>query len=190
MVKPGGTGTPAFVISARPAPLPPSTSFMFPCPSACPSPKKYTYVSDPASPETACPCLSTKVSLSVVLMTSLLPLPRPSFHSADLSAHDDRPLEQHGIHWPVDDETAEHRAGDLLAVQLARLASRPPHSFNLSELRPLAPVAPRPLRRGLHLHGDHAVRGRVQRQPHAAVGARGELELVARHAVHPTAAGE
>src|SRR5690348_959194 len=43
MVKPGGTGSPALVISARPAPLPPSTSFMPPLPSALPSPKKYTY---------------------------------------------------------------------------------------------------------------------------------------------------
>ncbi len=30
MVKPGGTGKPALVISARPAPLPPSTSFIVP----------------------------------------------------------------------------------------------------------------------------------------------------------------
>src|SRR3990170_671809 len=34
MVKPGGTGTPRFVISARPAPFPPRTSFILPCPSA------------------------------------------------------------------------------------------------------------------------------------------------------------
>jgi hypothetical protein len=39
-VKPGGTGRPALVISARPAPLPPSKSFMAPWPSALPSPKK------------------------------------------------------------------------------------------------------------------------------------------------------
>src|SRR5271169_1982384 len=43
MVKPGGTGRPAFVISARPAPLPPRTSFILPLPSAAPPPKKYTY---------------------------------------------------------------------------------------------------------------------------------------------------
>src|SRR5208282_711443 len=43
MVKPGGTGRPAFVISARPAPLPPRTSFILPLPSALPPPKKYTY---------------------------------------------------------------------------------------------------------------------------------------------------
>ena len=42
-VNPGGTGTPAFVISASPAPLPPRTSRMVPVPSALPSPKKYTY---------------------------------------------------------------------------------------------------------------------------------------------------
>src|SRR5438132_12165717 len=42
IVKPAGTGTPRFVISARFAPLPPSTSFMSPVPSAPPSPKKYT----------------------------------------------------------------------------------------------------------------------------------------------------
>ncbi len=39
-VKPGGTGRPAFVISANPAPLPPSTSFMSLLPSALPPPKK------------------------------------------------------------------------------------------------------------------------------------------------------
>src|SRR5450755_3907310 len=43
MVKPGGTGSPAFVISARPAPLPPRSSFILPFPSALPPPKKYTY---------------------------------------------------------------------------------------------------------------------------------------------------
>src|SRR4029077_12053995 len=42
IVKPGGTGRPAFVISARPAPLPPRTSFILPFPSALPPPKKYT----------------------------------------------------------------------------------------------------------------------------------------------------
>ena len=40
IVKPGGTGTPAFDISASPAPLPPSTSRMRAFPSARPSPKK------------------------------------------------------------------------------------------------------------------------------------------------------
>ena len=34
MVNPGGTGTPAFVISARPEPLPPRASFISPLPSA------------------------------------------------------------------------------------------------------------------------------------------------------------
>src|SRR5262245_57940713 len=43
MVKPGGTGTPARDMPARPAPLPPSRSFMVPSPSALPLPKKYTY---------------------------------------------------------------------------------------------------------------------------------------------------
>src|SRR6516165_1185101 len=43
MVNPGGTGRPALVISARPAPLPPSTSFILPLPSALPPPKKNTY---------------------------------------------------------------------------------------------------------------------------------------------------
>src|SRR3981081_830173 len=43
MVKPGGTGRPAFVISASPAPLPPRTSFILPLPSALPPPKEYTY---------------------------------------------------------------------------------------------------------------------------------------------------
>src|SRR6478735_6772460 len=43
MVKPGGTGRPALVISARPAPLPPRSSFILPLPSALPSPKKNTY---------------------------------------------------------------------------------------------------------------------------------------------------
>src|SRR5579872_4950005 len=44
MVKPGGTGRPALVISARPAPFPPSSSFILPLPSALPPPKKYTYL--------------------------------------------------------------------------------------------------------------------------------------------------
>src|SRR5271154_3683070 len=44
MVTPGGTGSPALVISASPAPLPPSSSFILPLPSALPPPKKYTYL--------------------------------------------------------------------------------------------------------------------------------------------------
>src|SRR5206468_9978382 len=43
MVKPGGTGRPALVISASPDPLPPSRSFIDRLPSALPLPKKYTY---------------------------------------------------------------------------------------------------------------------------------------------------
>src|SRR5437588_13092739 len=43
IVKPGGTGKPALVISARPAPLPPSRSFMLRLPSAFLFPKKKTY---------------------------------------------------------------------------------------------------------------------------------------------------
>ena len=39
IVKPGGTGTPALLISARPEPLPPRISFIFPSPSALPPPK-------------------------------------------------------------------------------------------------------------------------------------------------------
>src|SRR6478672_1315601 len=42
IVSPGGTGSPALVISARPEPLPPSRSFIVRSPSALPSPKKYT----------------------------------------------------------------------------------------------------------------------------------------------------
>src|SRR5947199_7001419 len=42
MVKPGGTGMPILHISARLAPLPPSSSFIFPSPSAVFPPKKYT----------------------------------------------------------------------------------------------------------------------------------------------------
>jgi hypothetical protein len=42
MVNPGGTGAPRFVISARFAPLPPSSRFMSRVPSALPSPKKKT----------------------------------------------------------------------------------------------------------------------------------------------------
>src|SRR5438093_4665109 len=42
IVNPGGTGTPRLVISARLAPLPPSTAFMSRVPSALPAPKKYT----------------------------------------------------------------------------------------------------------------------------------------------------
>src|SRR5713226_8240993 len=44
IVKPGGTGRPALVISASPAPLPPSRSFMLRLPSAFSAPKKYTYL--------------------------------------------------------------------------------------------------------------------------------------------------
>src|SRR5262249_39399700 len=40
MVKPGGTGNPAFVISATPAPLPPSSSRIV----ALPSLKRYTHL--------------------------------------------------------------------------------------------------------------------------------------------------
>src|SRR5258708_6505546 len=43
MVNPGGTGSLARDISARPAPLPPSTSFILPSPSADPPPNEYTY---------------------------------------------------------------------------------------------------------------------------------------------------
>src|SRR3990170_561306 len=42
IVKPGGTGRPALVISARPEPLPPSRSFIVRLPSALPLPKKNT----------------------------------------------------------------------------------------------------------------------------------------------------
>ena len=40
MVNPGGTGIPSRVISAKPAPLPPSSSFWLASPSAWPPPKK------------------------------------------------------------------------------------------------------------------------------------------------------
>jgi hypothetical protein len=40
IVNPGGTGTPRFVISARFAPFPPSTSRIWRVPSAFPLPKK------------------------------------------------------------------------------------------------------------------------------------------------------
>jgi hypothetical protein len=43
MVKPGGTGRPMRVISARFAPLPPRRAFMEPSPSARPLPQVYTY---------------------------------------------------------------------------------------------------------------------------------------------------
>src|SRR5258708_2614720 len=44
MVNPGGTGNPALVISASPAPLPPRSSFILPLPSALPPPKEKTYL--------------------------------------------------------------------------------------------------------------------------------------------------
>src|SRR3979411_1330196 len=65
MVKPGGTGSAAFVISARPAPLPPSSSFILPLPSALPAPKKKTYCVP------ACGCMAALVSgleIGVTLM--------------------------------------------------------------------------------------------------------------------------
>src|SRR5690349_16449043 len=43
MVKPGGTGRPRLLISARLAPLPPSRFFISALPSALPSPKPYTH---------------------------------------------------------------------------------------------------------------------------------------------------
>src|SRR5216684_3416666 len=43
MVNPGGTGRPALVISASPAPFPPKSSFMVRLPSALPLPKKNTW---------------------------------------------------------------------------------------------------------------------------------------------------
>jgi hypothetical protein len=42
IVKPGGTGSPILLISARLAPLPPSRAFMVRSPSAVPFPKRYT----------------------------------------------------------------------------------------------------------------------------------------------------
>src|SRR3990170_7251269 len=42
MVNPGGTGISRLVMFASPAPFPPNRSFIFPDPSAFPSPKKYT----------------------------------------------------------------------------------------------------------------------------------------------------
>src|SRR5688572_9687131 len=42
IVNPAGTGRPALVISANPAPLPPRVSFIVRLPSALPFPKKYT----------------------------------------------------------------------------------------------------------------------------------------------------
>src|SRR5690606_9512825 len=44
MVKPGGTGRPRLLISARLAPLPPKRSRMSARPSALPSPKAYTHL--------------------------------------------------------------------------------------------------------------------------------------------------
>src|ERR1051326_6791614 len=46
MVKPGGTGRPMRLISARLAPFPPSKGFMLPSPSAFLFPNKSTYFSD------------------------------------------------------------------------------------------------------------------------------------------------
>ena len=43
IVKPGGTGRPAFVISASPAPFPPRSSRIFALPSALPFAKRYTH---------------------------------------------------------------------------------------------------------------------------------------------------
>src|ERR1700733_9942634 len=43
-VKPGGTGTPSRVISARPTPLPPRSSRMEPSPSTASLPKRYMHL--------------------------------------------------------------------------------------------------------------------------------------------------
>src|SRR5262245_60234073 len=50
MVRPGGTGKPSPAISARLAPLPPSSAFIDASPSARPPPKKYTYLVRVADP--------------------------------------------------------------------------------------------------------------------------------------------
>src|SRR5262249_11689675 len=47
MVKPGGTGRPRPAISARLAPLPPSSSFMCAAPSPLPAPNRYTRLAAP-----------------------------------------------------------------------------------------------------------------------------------------------
>src|ERR1700679_2192470 len=44
MVNPAGTGSPMRLISARLAPLPPSSGFIEPSPSALPAPHEYTYL--------------------------------------------------------------------------------------------------------------------------------------------------
>src|SRR3954454_24156871 len=46
MVKPGGTGSPMRLISARLAPFPPSSGFMVPLPAAFLLPNEYTYFRD------------------------------------------------------------------------------------------------------------------------------------------------
>src|ERR1700722_11831387 len=53
MVKPGGTGSPRLAISARLAPLPPNRSRRPALPSALPSPKVKTHLSDFGAAETA-----------------------------------------------------------------------------------------------------------------------------------------
>src|SRR5271163_3771434 len=53
MVKPGGTGSPRLAISARLAPLPPNRSRRPALPSALPSPKVKTHLSDFGAAATA-----------------------------------------------------------------------------------------------------------------------------------------
>src|ERR1700693_3922109 len=69
MVKPGGTGRPALVISAKPAPLPPRSSFILPLPSALPPPKEKTYLV--AEFFSVVPKVSGRVCVAIM---SILPL--------------------------------------------------------------------------------------------------------------------
>src|ERR1035437_3015604 len=83
MVNPGGVGRPALVISARPAPLPPSRSFIPPLPSGSPPPHAYMYR------------LAATWVLAVSTMGSLSPWMREAV--ASRAAHGARATKSHDV---------------------------------------------------------------------------------------------
>jgi hypothetical protein len=88
IVNPGGTGRPAFVISAKPDPLPPRTSFIVRSPSAFRFPKKYTYLAAfPLLPgrATALTALTSARATDALRGAPALTFARPPFR-ADFAA--------------------------------------------------------------------------------------------------------
>src|SRR5204862_8208524 len=81
IVKPGGTGSPALVISARPEPLPPRRPFMLRLPAALPPPKKNTRLRCLASGRRELGLVFRFAGAFCAIVTSA-PAPRPGCPSA------------------------------------------------------------------------------------------------------------